>query len=440
METPIVDFVEKYAASGTMRLHMPGHKGVTYLGPEKWDLTEVTGADSLYEADGVIAKSEENASKLFGCHTFYSTEGSSHCIRAMLTLAAQYAVRQGKNPVIAAARNAHKTFLCAAAMLDLQVRWLYPQDGESYLSCRLTEEQVDAFLAETGATALYLTSPDYLGNMADVAVLSEVCHKRGCLLLVDNAHGAHLRFLKPSLHPMDLGADLCCDSAHKTLPVLTGGAYLHISSHGPVFFAQQAKNALALHGSTSPSYLILQSLDLANRLLETWNVAEFAEKVSAMRRRLEEKGLIFYGNEPMKLTLDGAAMGCGTDVLCWQLEEKGIEWEFADPDYLVLMLSPAMTDGELARLESVLEQLQTGNEEPARLPAFAPCRQVMSLRQAMLAPAETLPVEQCVGRVLAQPSVGCPPAVPIVICGEMIDAHAVKLLRYYGVETCTVVL
>jgi arginine/lysine/ornithine decarboxylase len=439
METPIIDFVSRYADSDIMRLHMPGHKGKTYLGPEKWDLTEVTGADSLYEASGVIAQSEENASKLFGCKTFYSTEGSSHCIRAMLTLATQYATAQGKKPVIAAARNVHKTFLSAAAMLDLQVNWLYPETGESFLSCTVTPERLEAFLQENEATAFYLTSPDYLGNVADVESLAKVCHRYGCLLLVDNAHGAYLRFLRPSLHPMDLGADLCCDSAHKTLPVLTGGAYLHVGDSVPMF-VQQAKNALALHGSTSPSYLILQSLDMANRLLETMDFSTFAEKIAAMRHRLEEKGLLFYGNEPMKLTLDGGKMGCGTGVLTWQLEEKGIEWEFADPDYLVLMPSPSMTDEELLRLEKALEALQTGNEDPNPLPEFIPCEQVMPMRQAMLSPAETLPLAQCVGRVLAQPSVGCPPAVPVVICGEQIDANAVKLLRYYGVEFCTVVL
>ena len=439
METPIVDFVEKYAASGALRLHMPGHKGKSYLGPEKWDLTEISGADSLYEARGIIAQSEANASKLFGCPTVYSTEGCSHCIRAMLTLVTQYVAGQGRRPLVAAARNVHKSFLSAAAMLDLEVAWLYPQTGESYLSCNLCPDQVAAFLEETKATALYLTSPDYLGNVADIEKIAQVCHSRDCLLLVDNAHGAYLRFLKPSRHPVDLGADICCDSAHKTLPVLTGGAYLHISDRAPTFFAEQAKNALALYGSTSPSYLILQSLDLANRALENWDIAVFAEKVEAMRRRLEEKGLLFYGNEPMKLTLDAASMGCGTGVLTWQLEEEGIEWEFADPDYLVLMPSPAMTDEELVRLEKVLENLQIGNEEPNQLPEFAPCEQVMSMRQAMLSPAQTLPVEQCIGRVLAQPSVGCPPAVPVVICGEMIDERAAKLLRYYGAEECTVV-
>ena len=102
---------------------------------------------------------------------------------------------------------------------------------------------------------MYVTSPDYLGGMQDVAALAEVCHRYGTLLAVDNAHGAYLRFLRPSRHPLDLGADLCCDSAHKTLSVLTGGAYLHIARTAPTSLAENAKEALALFGSTSPSYL-----------------------------------------------------------------------------------------------------------------------------------------------------------------------------------------
>ena len=129
---------------------------------------------------------------------------------------------------------------------------------------------------------VYLTSPDYLGFVQDVAGLSAVCHAHGLPLLVDNAHGAYLHFLKEgSRHPIQLGADLCCDSAHKTLPVLTGGAYLHL---GPSVQADEAavRNALALFGSTSPSYLILQSLDAANAILAD----SFREKLDICRWRL----------------------------------------------------------------------------------------------------------------------------------------------------------
>ena len=125
MDTPICEFVSQYAASDPLRLHMPGHKGSPFLGMEAMDITEIDGADSLFEAHGIIHKSEENASKLFGCPTFYSTEGSSLCIRAMLYLCILYAKQEGKEPLIAAARNVHSTFIRAAAMLDFDIHWLY---------------------------------------------------------------------------------------------------------------------------------------------------------------------------------------------------------------------------------------------------------------------------------------------------------------------------
>ena len=115
METPIRDFVRSYAQKAPLRLHMPGHKGVPVLGPEGLDLTEVAGADELYHAQGVIRESEKNAAGLFGsAATFYSAEGSSLCIRAMLYLALLQAKREGRKPLVLAGRNAHKTFLSAA--------------------------------------------------------------------------------------------------------------------------------------------------------------------------------------------------------------------------------------------------------------------------------------------------------------------------------------
>ena len=107
MTTPIVDFVRSYAQSGTARLHMPGHKGRSLLGFEPLDITEICGADELYAPEGIIAESEANATRLFGtAHSYYSTEGSSQCIRAMLFLALQGAPQNGKRPVLLAARNA----------------------------------------------------------------------------------------------------------------------------------------------------------------------------------------------------------------------------------------------------------------------------------------------------------------------------------------------
>ena len=139
MKTPIIDFVSEYNQKNTLRLHMPGHKGKELLGFEKYDITEIKGADSLFEASGIICESEKNASGIFGCNTFYSTEGSSLCIRAMLHLA----VMGKKSPLILAGRNSHKTFLSAAALLDFDVRWIYPNEKSGYLSCNVSAEDVE---------------------------------------------------------------------------------------------------------------------------------------------------------------------------------------------------------------------------------------------------------------------------------------------------------
>ena len=430
MITPICDFVRLYAERETMRLHMPGHKGMGQL--ERLDITEVFGADSLYEAEGIIAQSENNATRLFGFPTYYSTEGSSQCIRAMVHLAALHARSRGKTPRIAAGRNAHKTFLSAVALLDVDVTWLHGSGESSYLSCDVTAEDV---LALEGVTAVYLTSPDYLGNLADVAAIAQACHEKDMLLVVDNAHGAYLRFLTPSLHPMDLGADLCCDSAHKTLPVLTGGAYLHVRDQE---LAKQAKNALALFGSTSPSYLILQSLDGINPYL----AGEYRDKldyfIQAVARCKDRLGAV--GQEPMKLTLPAKAYGYTGTELARLLRQQNIECEFADPDYLVLMPTPEMGEQSLLRLEEALARIPKQSPITDAPPKLAPREQVLGIRQALLAPSQTLPVEQCLGRVLSAASVGCPPAVPILVCGERIDENAIRCFRYYGIESCTVVI
>ena len=161
ISTPIWDFARDYAERNPARFHMPGHKGKAFLGCEDRDLTEIEGADDLYHPAGIIAESEANASKLFGWPTVYSTEGSSLCIRAMLALAYTAAGRRGR---VLAGRNAHKTFLSAAILLDFPIRWLWA--GEDYLSCPVTPEQVEQAILEEGEKpfAVYLTSPDYLGN------------------------------------------------------------------------------------------------------------------------------------------------------------------------------------------------------------------------------------------------------------------------------------
>lgn len=423
---------------------MPGHKGADFLGIERMDITEIDGADTLYEAGSIIRQSEETAGKIFGSNTYYSTEGSSQCIRAMLYLALLHAKHTGKKPLIAVGRNVHKAFLSAAALLDFEILWLYPSKTDTYLHCELSPAEIETALltAPEMPSAVYLTSPDYLGNIADIAGISKICQKHDVLLLVDNAHGAYLKFMETSLHPMDLGADMCCDSAHKTLPVLTGGAYLHISISAPEILTQYAKNALALFGSTSPSYLILQSLDKANLYLQDYScrLNAFLPLVEKAKSDLARHGYSFYGAEPLKLTIQAKPYGYSGKELAAILQDDGIFCEFSDPDYLVLMITPETGKDGLQRLETAMLAIPQRAPVQELSPEFRKRKQCLSIREALLCPWETIPVSESNGRILASSSVGCPPAVPILICGEQIDGNAISCFQYYGVNSCSVVI
>lgn len=442
MSTPICDFVRRYRNSDAVRLHMPGHKGKPLLGFEPWDITEIDGADELFTADGIIAESEAQAGALFGAHTVYSTGGSTLCIQTMLHLTALYAASKGKRPHILAARNAHKAFVNAAALLDIDVRWLYPETDSGYVSCPVTAQQVTQALAEQPSiTAVYLTSPDYLGNMQDIQGIAEVCHRANVLLLVDNAHGAYLKFLPQPRHPMDLGADMCCDSAHKTLDVITGGAYLHISRTAPALLARQAKASMALFGSSSPSYLILQSLDAANDRMEAFfrQLAEFLPVVDGLKARLAAHGYGLAGEEPLKLTLCPKSFGYTGTEIAGILERHGMYPEFYDPDHVVLMLTPYNDTDELNRLEMVFCGLPRKAPVAAVPPSAPRPVPVLTPRQAILSESETLPIAQCLNRVSAAAAISCPPAIPLAVCGERIDRQVLDCFRYYGITHCAVV-
>ncbi len=437
---PIFDFVTEYLAKDMSRFHMPGHKGKNILGFEARDITEIEGADTLFDAEGIIAESERNASALFdtAC-TVYSCEGSTLAIKAMLRLAMQCTGKMRLK--ILAARNVHQSFVHACALLDCDTEWLFSETADSLSRCLITPERLAAVLdgMEERPDAVYITSPDYTGTMADIRGIAEVCHSRNILLLADNAHGAYLHFLEEPVHPMDLGADMCCDSAHKTLPVLTGGAYLHVSKrmaeqYGDLY--RDAKKAMSLFASSSPSWLILQSLDLCNAYLAgdfRIHLAEMCNRVQTLKEELEAAGIRTELREPLKLLVDCASLGMtGTETAAF-LRSRQIECEFADRYDLVLMVS-AQNDGrDLSRLKNALCEL-AGKKPPLRreYPKMPEPVRVLSMREALLSPSVRLPLDEAAGRICASPSVSCPPAVPAAVSGELLSEEIINIMKWYG--------
>ena len=445
---PVKKFIEMYKESKKVRLHMPGHKGA--FGYED-DITEVHGADSLYEASGIIAESEKRTAELFGAaSTFYSTEGSSQVIKAMCFLAMQrwYATHKGK-PIILATRNAHKSFIYADMLLGFDIKWMYPKREEySLCKCELTPEELDGYIKNNdqgSIAAVYVTSPDYLGNILDIEGIAKVAHKYDIPLLVDNAHGAYLKFLEKDIHPITLGADMCADSAHKTLPVLTGGAYLHISKNSLFLkndgFEQEVRKALLMFGSTSPSYMIMESLDEAINRIKTEDYAKTEKRVAKLEKELTSIGYkLLNDNEPLKIVVDLRGLSISGNELSDKLRKKGLECEYADPDFLVTMWSPfneypqdydkfkdSMSELQNEVDESPVADLEIGDY---KLPdvKYQPY-------EVKFLPHKKVKVDDSlIGKVVADTSVSCPPAVSPIVAGEIINKNILSILEYYGID------
>ena len=440
MKTPIVSFLKSYQEKSPVRMHMPGHKGAGILGFEGMDLTEIYGADELFAAEGIIKESEQNASSLFGCPTYYSTQGSTLCIQTMCTILCQDAKSKGKKPKILAGRNAHRSFIHAAALLDFEIEWLY--GNSDYLSCKIHAEDLEKAIIESLPTAVYLTNPDYLGNLLDIQSLASVCKKHNVLLAIDNAHGAYLRFLEPSLHPIDLGADLCCGSAHKTLPVLTGGAYLHLSDSLNQVWKNDVKHFMEYFSSTSPSYLIMASLDATNEVLDTTfkkSLSECIQRVDGLKNTLTQHGYTILFGEPMKITISTKEFGYTGNEIANLLMECDIYPEFYDSDYIVLMPSPYNTKDDLKRLETCLCGIDRKPILINKPPKLEQSKKAMNVRQALFSSSITLDVSKSLGQVCSSVSVSCPPAILPVIPGEVISESSIEVMKYYGIETVRVV-
>ncbi len=435
MNTPIYDFTENLNNEGTLRCFMPGHKGKA---PQKslenlykFDITEIKGADSLFESDGIIAQSEKNASKLFGTeYTAYSASGSTLCIQAMLTL------MKWENRKAFAVRNIHRSFLNACALLDLDVEWIYPEYSGGIISGEVNPDKIENALKKCREPSfVYVTSPDYTGRMCDIKSISEICRRYNSRLLVDNAHGALLAFMPENMHPIHLGADLCCDSAHKMLPALTGSAYIHTSR---LEYAPLIKKAMLLYASTSPSYPVMMSLDLCNKYISEKihdDILKNLEYISELKNKFSGR-IDFVSGEPFHITVkdfDG-------NIFAELLREKNTECEYSDFEYTVLLMSPVCTERDYKILEESLEYAVSKAPRTEIIKSeFPKAVKKMSIRDAVFAKSENIPIEKATGRICAETNIPCPPAIPIAVSGEVITEEIINIYKRYGILTVNVV-
>ena len=427
MNTPIHNFLTDYSSRSPVRAHMPGGKSTPF------DITEISGADSLFESEGIIKQSEEIASSLFGSSkTLYSCGGSTLAIQTMLALAKANAPEKTR---VAASRYCHKSLVSACILLDLDIDWI---ESDSFLSCKVTAESAKRVITDS-TLCVFIQSIDYYGGQCDIAAVSQVCKSRSVPLLADNAHGAYRVFTQN--HPLLLGADLTADSAHKTLPCLTGGAYLHIGKAAPKIFSIKAKEMMSLFGSSSPSYLILDSLDLCNGhiALERNKAEKTMAKIAELKTDLAKIGYYLRESDLMRITVDAAEYGYSGFELCKKFEERNVFCEYADQKYVVMLFSTAQPLEDFPKILSAAEKIPQKQPEKSKKTYIPLPQRAMPLKKALFSPTEQIPVEKAEGRICGAITAPCPPCVPVIMPGELCSSEAAAALADWGVEAVKVV-
>ena len=423
-----------------LSFHMPGHKG----GPEgplglwlgdilRYDQTEIGPLDNIHDPSGPIYNSERQVAALYGTKaTYFTTNGSSAGLIAALLASAP----SGAEVIVP--RNAHKAILSGLILGDYLPRFVAPlwQDG---FFLGVSPESLQAQLAAYPAVdTVVLVHPSYEGVGGGLAELVQIARAAHCRVVVDEAHGAHFAFHK-ALPPSAVhsGADWVVQSAHKTLSALTGAAWVHRLNDN--FSDECLRSRLSLVQSTSPSWLLLASLDLAGQELREQGeaklnraIAQVSELVAAIEKHsplvqwLPPRG---FQQDLLKVNLLTRDLGYSGYELAQHLESQGIYAEMAKEHSLLLMFTLADADRSFDHLLSCLGRLRPGKPSSgagALGPPPMP-KAVMRPRAAYLAPVQRVSEEGAVGRVAARPVYAYPPGIPLIYPGEEVNR---ELLDY----------
>ena len=429
MKTPICDFLSDYQKSGRLRLHMPGHNGEF-----SHDITEISGADSLYESDksgGIICCSENLASVNYKAgKTMYSCGGSTLAIQTALAVLKSQGCK-----TIAAGRYSHKSLVSAAALLGLEIKWLYPDE---YLSADMVIDEQ----AMSGVDAVFVTNIDYYGGT--FSGWDKI--PQNMPIVCDNAHGAYLAFVDNTLygaeyiHPMRRDRPIIsAESAHKTLPVLTGGAYLHFSKG---IDCSRAKEFMGMFGSSSPSYPMMEGLDRFNNIISSDPelVNRACASVALVKNNLLKMGVPLKNSDPLRIVIDTRQWGYSGVEYAAELRNNGVECEMADDNYVVLLFSAVTTVQEAQRAELAVKFVKQRQPLEKNNYPVVKTKQQLPLAQAMFAQQKTVALENTVGEICGGIIAPCPPCVPLIMPGEEITAEAAKALAMYGVKQVSVVV
>lgn len=428
----------EYAHRRVARFHMPGHKGRGMGGFFRkdligWDVTELSFSDDLHAPEAAIAHAQKECALRFGAaHTFFLVNGSTAGILAMLL-----SLPQGADVLIG--RDCHRAALSGIALSGHNCRFVETAyDPLLDLWGCVTPEALHRALCEHPAQAVLVTSPNYYGLCADIPALYEVACRHGSLLFVDAAHGAHFPFSQALPQSPAGFADAWVNSAHKTLNALGQAALLHIGPRMPVFAVQRA---LSLVQTSSPSYLLLASLDWARytaELNDCWTTtadacASLTEKVNEfLGLRVLPRTLIGTAGvadmDRTRIVIDAAGRGITGYTAQRVLERNDVFVEMADHRRVVCICTPADDPAWYGMLLDALRTLPYGTQVPERTSHGLRLHRAMPLHEAVRAEVERLPLRACAGHIAADAAGVYPPGIPLWTPGECISAEAIAYL------------
>lgn len=463
-QTPLAGALCRLAGEEREIWHMPGHYG-TRAWPDwlknnlsRMDTTELPMTDDLNRPTGPARQAMALAAEAFGAGvTRFITSGTTTAIQIMLALAC------GRRGSLLLPRSVHMSIVHAAALLDLNLCWLESSElPDSLLPFsllpRVTASAVEqALVRNPGCRAVFVTSPDYYGVCPDLAAIADVAHRHDVILLVDEAHGAHLAFggdLLPT-GAMSAGADICVQSGHKTLPVLTPGAMIHLSaaalSAGRID-ASGLDRLIPVFQTSSPSFPIAATLDYAR----SWLQASGNQAVIRQLGYLDQfeadlpEGLScssrISGRDPLRLVIavDAEKTGIAAGRLAQELAAGGIDIEFADLTRLVLIPSLVQPEAAWQQLAASLRQIIKDKDRSLRqqnlLSALeSEWRYWLSARpESAMPPGDALlvtrqlrqvPLLQAAGLISARAVLPYPPGIPLIWPGEYLCTDRVDFLR-----------
>lgn len=440
-----------YAKNDVYPFHMPGHKRNIHMqtDPYAYDITEIEGFDNLHQAQGILREGMERLSRLYQTKkSYYLINGSTCGI-----LSAIAAVTK-KGDDILVARNSHKAVYHAIELGELKPIYLYPAITSWGIQGSITPKAVREALAEyPNAKAVVVTSPTYDGVLSDIHAIAEEVHRAGAVLIVDEAHGAHLKFadwLPQSA--LECEADIVIQSLHKTLPAMTQTAVLHINSNR--ISQERVEKYLQIYQTSSPSYVLMASIDRCVRMLEEGKERLFSEYQSMLKqfyasvKTLKQLTVLrkedFSSEEAydfdvskILITTHHANLS-GTEIMKSLREDYQIETEMATGHYVLAMTSIMDTSEALEKLSKSLRNMDNSVEYVDKKDATALVRSLYGKKKqkSTFFSVDNL-THQCVslseatGHVAGATITIYPPGIPMILPGEIIEEALIK-----GIEQC----